>query len=292
MLPRPPIRTVSRVAWPAVTLYADRGVIVLNKPPGLICQTTLLTHDDPAAQKDDFGQLLDGLKGVFDLPNQPYHVHRLDKATTGTLVLAKNDRVARELCGQFERRTIDKTYLALVRGGRKSFPETTGEIREPLDFTDGRVSLGATAKAKFAATDWELVGSSAPLSLLRLKLRTGLKHQLRVHLSQCLHTPILGDNIYTKSPMHKQIRAITNIQSNRMFLHASNITFDFSISSQRYSKAGPKKLFRLGVTSPMPRDFLRICMDAGLGPFLDKREVEGGLFADGEPVDSLPSVEA
>ncbi|KZP27978.1 pseudouridine synthase [Athelia psychrophila] len=288
MLPRLSIRPVSRVAWPATTLYADRGVIVLNKPPGLICQTSPSSQDvDPALPKDDFSQLLDDLKGVFDLPKQPYHVHRLDKATTGTLVLAKNDRVARELCGQFENRTVDKTYLALVRGGRKSFAETSGEIREPLDFADGYVSLGSTAKAKFAATDWELVGSSpkAPLSLLRLKLRTGLKHQLRVHLSHCLHTPILGDTVYTKSLIHQQIRAATTVPHNRLFLHASNISF------HRYNKTGAKKRFLLGVTSPMPRDFLRICMDAGLGPFLDKKEVEGGLFADGEPVDNLPDVE-
>lgn len=79
MLSRPPVRTVSRVAWPAVTLYADRGVIVLNKPPGLICQTApstqvhllqltssiapcswVITQDEPTAQKDDFSKLLDG----------------------------------------------------------------------------------------------------------------------------------------------------------------------------------------------------------------------------------------
>ena len=73
--------------------------------------------------------------------------------------------------------------------------------------------------------------------------------------------------------------------------HRAGTLFSVLDFLQRYNKVGPKKLFRLGVTSPMPQDFLRICMDAGLGPFLDKREVEGGLFADGELVDSLPSVE-
>lgn len=82
------------------------------------------------------------------------------QATTGALVLARTDRTARELSRQFESRTVEKTYLALVRGGRKSFAGTSGEIREPLDFNGGRVTLGISAKAKFAATDWELVGSS------------------------------------------------------------------------------------------------------------------------------------
>lgn len=93
------------------------------------------------------------------------------KPTTGTYVLAKTDRVARELCRQFETRTVEKTYLALVRGGQKSFPGTSGEIREALDFTDGRVSLGTTAKSKFAATDWELVGSSVSYSPQSLHCR-------------------------------------------------------------------------------------------------------------------------
>ena len=76
------------------------------------------------------------------------------------MVFARTPAVARELSQQFQSKTVQKTYLALVRGGRKSFPDVQGEIREPLEFTDGRVSIGTTAQAKFAATDWELVGSS------------------------------------------------------------------------------------------------------------------------------------
>lgn len=64
---------------------------------------------------------------------------------------------------------MDKTYLALVRGGRKSFTETNGEIREPLDFVGGHVSIGTSAKAKFAATDWELVGSSVGWNIFNSK---------------------------------------------------------------------------------------------------------------------------
>jgi len=78
-------------------------------------------------------------------------------------VLARTDRFARDLSRQFQTRMVEKTYLALVRGGRKSFSQTSGEIREALDFVDGRVSMGITAKAKFAATDWELLGSSVSL---------------------------------------------------------------------------------------------------------------------------------
>jgi len=175
----------------------------------------------------------------------------------------------------------------LVRGGRKSFPQTSGEIREPLDFIDGRVSLGTTAKAKFAATDWELLGSSskAPLSLLRLKLHTGLKHQLRVHLAHCLHTPILGDDIYSKSETHELIKARSQVSEDRLFLHASHLSF------LKYTRTEQKKRFRLGITSPLPRDFLKICLDMGISAKLDRREVMGALWADGAPVRDLPEVQ-
>lgn len=76
------------------------------------------------------------------------------------MAFARTPSVARELSQQFQTKTVQKTYLALVRGGRKSFPDVRGEIREPLEFTNGRVSIGTSAQAKFAATDWELVGSS------------------------------------------------------------------------------------------------------------------------------------
>ncbi|KIM89896.1 hypothetical protein PILCRDRAFT_812677 [Piloderma croceum F 1598] len=281
----------SRTPWSKVPLYIDRGVIVLNKPPGLVCQPSSTQNeadqDEDEAVRDDFTTLLNDVKGLFDLPTTPYSVHRLDKTTTGAFILARTDRTARELSRQFATRTVDKTYLALVRGGRKSFTETSGEIREPLDFVGGHVSIGTSAKAKFAATDWELVGSSskAPISLLRLKLRTGLKHQLRLHLAQCLHTPILGDTIHSKSEVHERIRAGTKVPKDRMFLHASHLSF------MRYKKTGLNKQFRLGVTSPLPVDFLKICVDMGISAKLEKREVTGGLFVDDEPVQEIQDVE-
>jgi len=89
------------------------------------------------------------------------HVLPSLQLTTGALVLAKNLVTARQLAQQFQTRTVSKTYLALVRGGAKSFPSKYGEIREALEINkEGRVSIGAACDAKFAATDWELIGSS------------------------------------------------------------------------------------------------------------------------------------
>jgi len=284
--------STQRAVLSKVVLYVDRGVIVLNKPPGLVCQTSssraeVSDNSKTEVVKDDFSVLLNDMKGIFDLQTTPYPVHRLDKATTGAFALARTDRFARELSRQFVARTVEKTYLALVRGGRKSFTESSGEIRQALDFVNGHASIGTTAKARFAATDWELLGSSskAPISLLRLKLHTGLKHQLRVHLAHCLHTPILGDTIHSKSEVHEQIRASTKVPNDRLFLHASHLSFI------RYKRTGENKRFRLGITSPLPSDFLKICVDMGISAKLNRREVTGGLFSDGEPVQELPEVE-
>ncbi|OJA14457.1 hypothetical protein AZE42_06746 [Rhizopogon vesiculosus] len=206
-------------------------------------------------------------------------------ATTGTLLLARSSPAARQLSQQFQSRVVGKTYLALVRGGEKSFPARSGEIRDALEFNDGRVSIGESCAAKFAATDWELLASSptAPLSLLKLTLHTGLKHQLRIHLAHSLHTPILGDNVYARSNISEKIAKITRLPEKRIFLHAAQLTLS------RYKKTGPSKHFRLGIGAPLPRDFLTICRDAGIP--LDPTYVDGGLFVDGQGVDDIPDLE-
>ncbi|KAG6331756.1 hypothetical protein ID866_7330, partial [Astraeus odoratus] len=219
------------------------------------------------------------LKDRFDLVNLPYAIHRLDRSTSGALVLAKNVVVARQLAQQFQARTVEKTYLALVRGGEKSFPAKSGEIRDPVMINnDGRVSINESCDAKFAATDWQLVASSStvPLSLLRLRLHTGLKHQLRIHLSQSLHTPILGDTLYSRKPVSEKIASLLHIPKDRVFLHASRLTLS------RFRKTGSNKHLRLGIGVALPGDFVSVCRDAGIQ--LDPLDVAGGLFVDGQHI--------
>ncbi|KAH7882719.1 pseudouridine synthase [Phlebopus sp. FC_14] len=269
-----------------LAIYADRSIIVLNKPPHLVCQPSqsiLLTCStvglSPASSNgvSSLTSFFQDLKARFQLREAPYTVHRLDKSTTGLLVLGKNTVSARQLSQQFQSREVTKTYLALVRGGEKSFPERSGEIRDALEFNDGRVSVSDSCNAKFAATDWELIASSpkAPLSLLRLTLHTGLKHQLRVHLAHSLHTPILGDPMYTRSAISDKIARITRVPEDRIFLHASRLCLS------RYRKTGSNKHFRLEIAVALPRDFVAICRSVDIP--LDKWDLSGGLFVDGEP---------
>ncbi|KAJ7356805.1 pseudouridine synthase [Mycena albidolilacea] len=261
--------------WSDRVLYVDRGVIVMNKPPGLVTQL------DPSTTNTEGGnlaKLLDDLKQGLELVTPPHRVHRLDKGTTGSLVLARSLNVAHDLSGQFQRRTVDKTYLALVRGGSRSFPQTSGQIRTFLEFPNGRASLvpqGQLPKAsepKESQTDWELVASSPhlPLSLVRLKLLTGHKHQIRVHLAQVLKTPILGDTLHSQSQPTDEIRDTFQLPDDRMFLHASQISFF------RYRPVGGKKRFKIRVCAPLPQDLVEICSEAGI-PIGDEERL-GGLF--------------
>ncbi|KAF8439877.1 pseudouridine synthase [Boletus edulis BED1] len=267
--------------WSRLAIYADRGIIVLNKPPYLVCQGSDVQDGDDQKPRernaDKFNDLLLDLKDHFHLDKVPHTVHRLDKSTTGALVLAKNLAAARQLSQQFQNRSVGKTYLALVRGGEKSFQTRSGEIRDPLESDDGQVSISQSCRAKFAATDWELVASSpkAPLSLLKLTLHTGLKHQLRVHLAHSLQTPILGDPVYSRSPISDKIARTIRVPEHRLFLHASRLCFS------RYRKTGPNKHFRLEVAAALPSDFVTLCKAADIP--LDEWDITGGLFVDGKP---------
>ncbi|KAF8153960.1 pseudouridine synthase [Crassisporium funariophilum] len=254
-------------------LYADRRALVLNKPPGLVCQL----HDKPEPKV-----ILDTchrrLKIRTFAMSDAYPVHRLDKGTTGCLLIALNRQTAKSLCRQFEEGTVHKSYLALVRGGAKSFPDTHGQINEPVLYEDGRASIyGGLGKA--SKSEWKLIASSpdSPLSLLRLNLITGNKHQLRIHLAECLKAPILGDALYSKKRLSPAITALTDVPSDRIFLHASEISFfkHDSVTGER---------FRVRVRAPLPPDFRKICEDAGIA--LGGEEAERALYIRDELVES------
>ncbi|PFH47445.1 hypothetical protein AMATHDRAFT_6747 [Amanita thiersii Skay4041] len=260
--------------WLNQVLYVDHGVVVLNKPPGLICQLDR-TKSSTGSSESSFSKCLAGLQQSLALDSMPYPIHRLDKGTTGTLLLARTLPSARALSQQFQQGTVEKTYLALVRGGKKTFPINSGIIKIPLQFQDGRVSLSTTRYGKPSVTEWELVGSSpvAPLSLLRMRLLTGHKHQLRVQLSRYLQAPILGDDLYSKTEPSAEIVDSVQLQRDRIYLHAYELSFF------KYRPSGPHKRFRLGIRAPLPEDFVRICTNAQIS--LNSISIEGGIFVNG-----------
>ena len=209
---------------PLAILYEDNDLLIINKPAGLVVHpapghadgtvVNAVLHHDPD---------LEGVGGE----QRPGLVHRLDKDTSGVLVIAKNDQAHRQLQAQFKERTVYKEYLALVEGrlnpaqGRIS----TSIGRHPTDRKRFAV-LPATqaSKGREATTDYETIAiyqakvhglaTTHPFSLLRVVLHTGRTHQIRVHLAWLKH-PVVGDTIYGPDKPRLPVE--------RQFLHAHKL---------------------------------------------------------------------
>ena len=168
-------------------LFADAEALVLDKPAGL-------PVDAPRAGGRSVAGLAADLK--FGFVRAPVAVHRLDRDTSGCLLLARNQRALKRFQAGFADRAVTKTYLAIV-GGRPS-----GDAGV-IDLALAKVSAAATgwrmvpdAEGQPAETGWQWLASVGKTSLLRLTPTTGRTHQLRVHLAEGLGCPIIGDPVY------------------------------------------------------------------------------------------------
>ncbi|MCM0084095.1 RluA family pseudouridine synthase [Geomonas sp. Red32] len=176
---------------PIEILYEDPDVVVINKGAGMVVH--------PGAGNQD-GTLVNALLAhCTDLSGiggelRPGIVHRIDKDTSGTLVVAKSDRAHLSLAGQFKEHTIKRVYLALVYGSLK---EDKGRIqsligRHPVE---RKKMSGKARHGKEAITHWRVVARYPEMTLVRLRLETGRTHQIRVHLSESGH-PLVADELY------------------------------------------------------------------------------------------------
>ena len=199
-IPKPIALNAKPENIPLDIVYEDSEIIVVNKPRGMVVHpaagnyshtlvNALLSHC-----KD-----LSGIGGVL----RPGIVHRLDKDTSGLIVVAKNDRAHEALSKQFKQHSVEKIYLALVRGNIKS---DNGIIREPIGRhpvhrkkmaviqRKGKQATG-NMKARDAFTEYEVIKRFKEFNLLKIKIKTGRTHQIRVHLSHIGHS-VVGDPVY------------------------------------------------------------------------------------------------
>jgi 23S rRNA pseudouridine1911/1915/1917 synthase len=222
--PRPPIQAEAEDI-PLETLYEDDDVLAINKPAGMIVHAGAGNHK---------GTLVNALLGRGQSLSQggdilrPGIVHRLDKETSGIILVAKTDLAHARLGEAFRSRKIKKTYIALVEGHLDS---ATGIIdlaiaRDPKR----RVRMTARrslvlAGAREARTDWRALARIGPATLLEVQLHTGRTHQIRVHFS-ALHHPVVGDILYGASK-HLTVNKIDlpPLDSSRNFLHAAKLGF-------------------------------------------------------------------
>jgi 23S rRNA pseudouridine1911/1915/1917 synthase len=189
-LPSPPPQDALPEAIPLEILFEDEFLLVVNKPAGMV------THP---AHGNYTGTLVNavlhhcgGMAAPTD-PMRPGIVHRLDKETSGLMVVAKTEQALTGLARQFARRTVRREYQAIVWG---VFRQRKGLIEADLGRSkQDRKKMAVVKEGKPAATEYELLQQFPWLALLRLTLRTGRTHQIRVHLAH-IHHPVFGDPTY------------------------------------------------------------------------------------------------
>ncbi len=207
----PPLRAEAE-DLPVAVLYEDAAVIGINKAAGMVVHAGAGNHT---------GTLVNALLHRFGALSseggdlRPGIVHRLDKETSGVLVVARTDAAHRDLAEQFQSRTVEKIYLALVHGVVKSETGTVDKpiTRDPVRRTRMTCKL---ATGRTALTHWKVLRRFGKHTLLEVKIGTGRTHQIRVHLSSLGH-PIVGDTLYGAPA--------SRILPERFFLHAARLTF-------------------------------------------------------------------
>jgi 23S rRNA pseudouridine1911/1915/1917 synthase len=209
---------------PLEVLYEDSDVIAINKPAGMVVHTGAGRHSGTLvnAVLHRFGKL-SAVGG--DL--RPGIVHRLDRFTSGVILIARHDVAHRHLAEQFASRQVEKIYVALVHGHMQADHGriTTPIARDPVR----RVRMTARlARGREAITSYQVLKRFDKFTLLEVKIGTGRTHQIRVHLASIKH-PVVGDKLYG-APAN---------ELGRYFLHARQITFTSPSSGQRITLAAP-----------------------------------------------------
>ncbi len=221
MVPDPQPAVPAPQALDLAVVYEDDALLVIDKPAGLVVHPAA-GHGDGTlvnALLAHCGGSLSGIGGVV----RPGIVHRLDKETSGLMVVAKTDQAHRGLAGQFADRSLWRGYTALVRGVPRP---GEGVIDAPIGRSTGDRKRMAVRRrdGKPAVTRYRLVrGFAGQAAELALRLDTGRTHQIRVHLASIGH-PVLGDPIYGRRPRGRDGRALEG-SIGRQALHAAEIGF-------------------------------------------------------------------
>ncbi len=203
-------------------IYEDDNVVVINKPVGILSHAKggiieEATVADFFKDKTSYGSDT----------NRPGIIHRLDRATSGIMLGAKNAETASQLQKQFSKRKVKKTYIAIVKGTPK---DREAHIELPIERNPNHPSqFRVGANGKYAATTYEVLESKNGKSMVKLMPETGRTHQLRVHMAH-IGNPIIGDIVYGKN-------------ADRMYLHAQRLEITIP--------GGERKVFE----APLPDEF-------------------------------------
>jgi 23S rRNA pseudouridine1911/1915/1917 synthase len=220
---------------PLDVLYEDKHMLAVNKASGMVVHPGAATGEDTLVHAL-LAHRAGGLSGIGGV-ERPGIVHRLDKETTGVIVVAKNDQAHRALADQFATHSLKKEYVALVAGVPQLL---SGDInraiaRHPIH--RHRMTVGEGGKP--ARTSWERVEAFGDISaMLRCQIFTGRTHQIRVHLKSIGHV-ILGDAMYGWKPDPRM-----SVQPERVMLHAEHLVITHPVTGKE-----------LDLRAPLPKDF-------------------------------------
>jgi 23S rRNA pseudouridine1911/1915/1917 synthase len=245
-LPEPEPLSLKPEPLPLTILYEDPSIIVIDKPPGMVVHPA---YGNPSGTlvnallyhcKD-----LAGINGVL----RPGIVHRLDKDTSGVMVVAKDDEAFHHLTKQFKNRTVKKVYLAIAYG---RFSQEEGLIDSSIGRhpTQRKQMSTRTKRGRVAITRWKKVEEFDGCTLLEIFPQTGRTHQIRVHLSSIGH-PLLGDPLYGRKgrpgTIHDPVLKECVKRMNRQALHAQRLEFTH-----------PRTGERVQFVSPIPQDMTEV----------------------------------
>jgi 23S rRNA pseudouridine1911/1915/1917 synthase len=238
----PPLRAFAEDI-PLDVVYEDESIAVINKPAGMSVHAG--SGKDEAGNR---GTMVNALLHRFNRLSQvggemrPGIVHRLDKETSGLVLVAKSDLAHRKLAEQFARREVKKTYIALAHGWMK---QSKGTINAPISRDLVRRARMTTRRSdgREAITHWktqrQMEGRHGKFTLLEVRIETGRTHQIRVHLASIGH-PVAGDTLYGAPNPNSYLGTAPEVASlERNFLHAFEIQFRHPISNRPLSFQQP-----------------------------------------------------
>lgn len=205
--------------------YESKDLIIINKPSGIV------VHPSKGHQNDTIINALIGMKIKFESylgKPKPWLVHRLDKDTSGLLIIAKNETTYNYLTVLQKERKIKKQYIAIVQGIPKS---PKARIEAPIGRNKfNRKTMSITKEGRYSLTEYTITKSNNNMSLLKITLLTGRTHQIRVHLKAIGH-PVIGDILYGKKSKY----------ANRQMLHAYKLSFKDNQNNNITVESEPEK---------------------------------------------------
>ena len=223
---------------PLTVLYEDTDLIVLDKPAGLVVHPSA-GHEEHTLVNALLHHCKGQLSGIGGVA-RPGIVHRLDKDTSGCIVVAKNDPAHLGLAAQFAQRQLNKLYLAIVCG---SLPHDAGDIRAAIARHPGhrkRMTV-TTDTGRDAWTSYRVRQRLQESTFVEIKLHTGRTHQIRVHFQHCGH-PVFGDDTYGKKQTARLVQ-LTGFSPPRVMLHSWSLGFKH-----------PRTARLIEVKAPVPPD--------------------------------------